>query len=72
MDIGLTANKIASKYINQNVDMNESIAKYATDNSLNIEQTKRLIEESNKTCYLQKFASTGEQIFDVAKYDIVK
>ena len=72
MDIGLTAYKIASKYINQNVDMNESIAKYATDNSLNIEQTKRLIEESNKTCYLQKFASTGEQIFDVAKYDIVK
>ena len=52
--------------------MNDSIVKYAMDHSLNLEQTKRLVEESNKSCYLQKFASTGEQIFDVAQFDIVK
>ena len=72
MNIEITANKIVSKYINAGTDMNDSIAKYAMENNLNIEQTKRLVEESNKTCYLQKFASTGEQIFDVAQYNIVK
>ena len=72
MDLELTANKIASKYLKSNVDMNESIAKYAAENNLNIEQTKRLVEESNKTCYLQKFASTGEQTFDIAQFNIVK
>lgn len=72
MNLEITANKIVSKYINAGTDMNDSIAKYAMENSLNIEQTKRLVEESNKNCYLQKFASTGEQIFDVAQYNIVK
>ena len=72
MDLELTANKIASKYLKSNVDMNESIAKYAAENNLNIEQTKRLVEESNKTCYLQKFASTGDQTFEVAQFNIVK
>ena len=72
MNIEITANKIVSKYINAGTDMNDSIAKYAMDNNLNVEQTKRLVEESNKTCYLQKFASTGEQVFDVAQYNIVK
>lgn len=72
MDLEITANKIAQEYLNKNKDMNESIAKYASTNSLNIEQTKRLVEEANKNCYLQKFASTGEQVFDVAQYDKVK
>lgn len=64
--------KIASKYIDKNQDMNESIAKYASENNLNLEKTKRLVEECNKSCYLQKLASTGEQIFDVAVFDKVK
>lgn len=64
--------QIASKYINENKDMNESIAKYASENNLNLEHTKRLVEECNKSCYLQKLASTGEQIFDVATIDNVK
>lgn len=72
MTLDIASTKIVAKYLTNGTDMNDSIAKYAMENNLNIEQTKRLVEESNKTCYLQKFASTGEQIFDVAQYNIVK
>lgn len=72
MSFETISQKIASKYIDKNEDMNGSIAKYASSNNLNVEQTKRLVEECNKSCYLQKLASTGEQIFDVAIYDKVK
>jgi len=72
MNIELQAQKIADKYIANGADMNGSIAKVASDMSLNIEETKRLVEECNKTCYLTKFASTGEQTFDIADYEKVK
>jgi hypothetical protein len=72
MTLDIASRKIVAEYLINGTDMNDSIAKYAMENNLNIEQTKRLVEESNKTCYLQKFASTGEQIFDVAQYNIVK
>lgn len=72
MNIELQAQKIADKYIANGADMNGSIAKVASDLSLNIEETKRLVEECNKTCYLTKFASTGEQTFDIADYEKVK
>lgn len=71
MDYQSIGNKIASDYIHKNVDMNESIVKCAEEKSLNIEQVKRLVEESNKECFLQKFASSGEQIFDVASFEKV-
>jgi hypothetical protein len=72
MNIELQAQKITDKYIANGADMNSSIAKVASDLSLNIEETKRLVEECNKTCYLTKFASTGEQTFDIADYQKVK
>lgn len=72
MNLDIASVKIVSQYLTAGVDMNDSIAKYAMENNLNIEQTKRLVEESNKNCYLQKFASTGEQTFEVAQYNIVK
>jgi hypothetical protein len=72
MDINTIANKIADAYLKSNCDMNDSIAKYASDNNLSIEHTKRLVEEANKQCYLMKLASTGEQTFDVAHYDEIK
>jgi len=64
--------QISDKYLQSQTDMNASIAKYASDNNLSIDQTKRLVEESNKSCYLKKFASTGEQIFDIADFEKVK
>jgi hypothetical protein len=72
MDINTIANKIADAYLKSSCDMNDSIAKYASDNNLSIEHTKRLVEEANKQCYLMKLAATGEQLFDVAHYDEVK
>ena len=72
MDINTIANKIADAYLKNDCDMNDSIAKYASDNNLSIEHTKRLVEEANKQCYLMKLAATGEQLFDVAHYDEVK
>ena len=69
MDIQLTAQKIVRSYINNGKDMNESIAKIASEKNLNLEQTKRLIEECNQNCSLTKFASTGEQVFDIADYN---
>jgi hypothetical protein len=72
MNIELQAKKIAESYIAKGTDMNGSIAKVASENNLNIEQIKRLVEESNKICFLIKFASTGEQTFEVADYEKVK
>lgn len=72
MDYQVLGNKIANDYVHKNIDMNESIVKYAEQKSLNLEQIKRLVEESNKECFLQKFAETGEQIFDVASLDKIK
>ena len=68
MEIEAIAQKIAKDYISSNTDMNSSIAKYASENNLSIEHTKRLVEESNKQCFLSKFAATGEQVFDVADF----
>ena len=71
-DIAILASKVVSSYLSDNVDMNSTIAKIASDHSLNLEQTKRLVEESNKSCYLEKLAKTGDQIFDIADLDKVK
>ena len=72
MNLELIAQKISDSYVKKNEDMNTSIAKIASEQNLNIEQTKRLVEECNKGCYLQKMAETGEQIFDIADYEKVK
>jgi len=72
MNLELIAQKISDAYVKKNEDMNTSIAKVASEKNLNIEQTKRLVEECNKGCYLQKMAETGEQIFDIADYEKVK
>ena len=72
MDLIKIAELVSDKYLKSNLDMNSSIAKYASDNSLTIDQTKRLVEECNKSCYLKKFASTGEQTFNVADFEKVK
>ena len=72
MDLDIVTNKIVDKYISNGEDLNASIAKYAEDHSLNIEQTKRLIEKSNQATYLAKFAQDGTQVFDVADFDKVK
>lgn len=72
MELTVVAQKISNDFLSRNTDLNKSIAKYASENNFNLEKTKRLIEEVNKTCFLQKFASTGEQIFDVAQLELVK
>ena len=51
--------------------MNAKIAELASSQKLNREQTKRVIEEANKSCYLEKFRLSGEQVFDAANYDDV-
>ena len=52
-------------------DINAKIAKVASDNKLNREQTARLVEEANKALYLENYRLTGNQVFDVASYDAV-
>ena len=72
MQLDVLSKKITTAYINNNVDMNASIAKVASETNLNIEETKRLVEECNKACYLTKMAQTGEQVFDIADYEKIK
>lgn len=72
MKLDITTNKIVKDYLQSNVDMNESIVKCAEKESLNLEQVKRLVEECNKKCYLDKLASTGEQVFDIADIGKIK
>lgn len=72
MDLIKIADSISDKYVKSNVDMNDSIAKYASENNLSIHQTKRLVEESNQSCYLKKLAATGEQVFDIADFEKIK
>lgn len=72
MNIEFEAQKIADKYISNGTDMNSSIVKTASINKLGVEQIKRLVEECNKACFISKFASTGEQTFDIADIQKVK
>lgn len=44
-------------YVRYNVDPNQSLVKIATDYNLNDEQVKRLVEETNTSIYLRKYAS---------------
>lgn len=72
MDLTVHVSKIVKDYLANNVDMNDGIAKVASDHNFNLEQTKRLVEECNKACYIDKLASTGEQTFDIADLGKVK
>lgn len=53
--------------------LNDGIIKAASDNSLNVEQIKRLIETSNQIAYLTKLAEASDKTFEfkVADYDTV-
>ena len=72
MNIPHIATKIVDDHIKSNIDLNDSIAKIASASNMSLNHTKRLIEEVNKHCYLTKFATTGEQIFDVAQLEKVQ
>lgn len=54
-------NSVVESYVKYNVDPNTSIAKIAKENDLNDEQVNRIIEETNISIYLQKYAATKGQ-----------
>lgn len=56
-----------------NTSLNDGIIKAASDNNLNPEQIKRLIETSNQMAYLTKMAEASDRTFEfpVAEYDTV-
>lgn len=57
---------VAEDYIKYDIDPNVSLTKLAEDHSLNSEQVKRLVEETNVSIYLQKYASLrGDAVRDV-------
>jgi len=72
MELSLAAKQIAGNHIRHNASMVEGITKIAKDRSLNDEQVKRLVEESNKEAFMMGFEKDGSQIFDVASFDEVK
>lgn len=56
-DLPSLVQKVASDYLDNNIDMNKTIAKIATERNLNEAQTQRIIAESNNQVYMTKFAS---------------
>lgn len=56
-------NEAINGYMRHEIDPNVAIAKIATTNKLNAEQTQRIVEETNVGIYLQKYAQTkGKRI----------
>lgn len=49
------AEAIAETFFNENVPLNDGVTKVATEENLNPEQIKRLVEAVNTTTFLQKF-----------------
>lgn len=72
MIIEAEAHKLAIQHVKTNCDINKRIAEFAANNNLNLNQLKRLVEETNKAVYTEKLSKTGEQIFDVADLEKVK
>ena len=56
-DLPKYVQKVASDYLNYDISLNTSIAKIASENGLNEEQTQRIITEANNQVYMTKFAS---------------
>jgi hypothetical protein len=70
-------NQVVDSFCRYNEDMNNSIAKIATDAGFNDEQIARLVQQSNVQVYLIKYAQTKDQNirrveFDLADADMVK
>lgn len=76
-DLPKYVQKVASDYLNYDISLNTSIAKIASENGLNEEQTQRIITEANNQVYMTKFASlkdlTDRRVdFDLATKEGVK
>lgn len=48
--------RVTDEYVRYNTDPNQTISKIAAENNLNDEQVKRIVEESNVSIYLKKYA----------------
>ena len=68
----LSARKIAESHVKSGSDLNDSIAKIASDQSLSKSQIERLVEETNKATFLDLLKKKGEQEFPVADYETIK
>lgn len=64
---------VASEYLKNGTDLNESITKIAQENSLNRYEINRLIESANTNTYLNLFSNAEDKYikFDVADYEKV-
>jgi hypothetical protein len=51
----------AGLYLEQKVPLNETIEKIARDNSLNYDQTSRIVEEANTSVYINLFNKTNSK-----------
>ena len=67
------ASCVVESFINDKVPLNEGIAKCASENALNEDQLKRLIETSNSTAYLELMKTAQDRTFEfpVAEYSQV-
>ena len=68
----LTAKTIAQSHLTSGTDLNDSITKIASTQSLSKPQIERLVEETNKATFLELFEKKGEQEFPVADYQVIK
>ena len=68
----LTAKTIAQGHLTSGSDLNDSITKIASEQSLSKNQIERLVEETNKATFLELFEKKGEQEFPVADYQVIK
>jgi len=68
----LTAKTIAHDHFTSGIDLNDSITKIASTQSLSKPQIERLVEETNKATFLELFEKKAEQEFPVADYQTIK
>lgn len=66
--------EVVSKYVNSGISLNDGIASVAKEQSLNLEQIKRLVESSNQLAYLKLLDSASDRTFEfpVADFETVK
>lgn len=61
---------VVGSFLHNNIDMNQSIAKIATDENLNDNQIQRIVEEANNHVFLAKYAQYSNNIDREVRFPI--
>jgi len=72
MNLDYLAKEASADYINNNVPLNDSIAKLAENNALNREQINRVTESANTSTYLSLFKASNDKYVEFPVADSEK